>query len=324
MRYVDGIDAFVSATPGAVITIGNFDGVHLGHQALLRECRRLAQDGAQVVAVTFDPHPIEILSPLRAPPRLTTLPERVALLLRAGADQVVVQRVDAAFLERTAPAFLQWIAQRLRPRAIVEGPSFNFGRDRAGSFDTLQQLGPQLGFAAVLVGELHCETLANRPMINSSAIRSAIRTGAVHSAAALLGRPHRLVGRVGFGQQRGAKIGFPTANLEEIPQMLPAEGVFAALAQLADGRHFFAAVNCGPQPTFEQTAARVEAHLIDFSGDLRGQLLGIKLVDRLRGQMKFSGVEQLVAQLRRDVEMTRETLPGITQGVCEDSLSLAP
>lgn len=305
MRYVEGIDSFVASAAGTVITIGNFDGVHIGHQALLQECCNAARGGESVVAVTFDPHPIEILAPTRTPPKLTTLAERVALLRMAGADQVVAHRTDAALLDRTARDFLEWVAMRLRPRAIVEGPTFNFGRDRAGDVNTLREHAARLGYQAIVLDERRCDAIQDRPQVNSSAIRAAIRGGEVDKAMRMLGRAHRLVGRVGHGHHRGVTIGFPTANLEQIAQMLPAEGVYAAIAQTADARDFLAAVNFGPQPTFEQPTPRVEAHLLDFSGDLRGQLLGVKLLKRLRGQVRFNGVEELISQLKRDVEATR-------------------
>ena len=306
MKVYDGIDSFQPPRDGIVLTVGNFDGVHRGHRQLIETARqRAAELGVPAVALTFEPHPRAVLAPHRAPPCLTTLSEKLALLGSLGLDATVVARSTPALLGKAAEQFLSELVASCRPRVIVEGPTFNFGRDRAGSVETLRKWAGQLGFAVIVIDELYSDELAARPAISSSAVRRALQEGRVGDANAMLGRPYRISGVVGGGEQRGTRLGFPTANLAEIPHLLPGAGVYAAVAQLADGALYLAAANIGPQPTFQQSESRVEAHLLDYSGRLRGQRLGLHMLARLRGQMRFAGAEQLAAQIRRDVEQAR-------------------
>lgn len=303
----DRLEDFNPPPQGCVLSIGNFDGVHRGHARLVERAREAAEwCSAPVVVATFDPHPLALLSPQRAPAALTTMAERVALLGRLGASAVVVLRTDWALLNQTADEFLTRICRRCSPRAIVEGPTFNFGRGRTGNVETLRHRAADFGYEAILVDELECAEVAGKPAINSSAIREAIGAGRVENAAAMLGRPYRIVGAVGRGRQRGTRIGFPTANLEHIEQMIPAEAVYAAAAQMDDGALRLTALSIGSQPTFGETTRTVEAHLLDFSGDLYGRRLGLHLLGRVRGQVKFDSVDELTAQIRRDVERVRQ------------------
>lgn len=306
MNRIDGLTAFSSPPHGIVLTIGNFDGVHLGHRRLIDTALREAEQiGVPVVAMTFEPHPLAILAPQRAPARLTTLPERLELLAAAGVESTIVLHTDRDLLSITADEFLHLLARTCQPRVIVEGPTFNFGRGRAGSIVTLQEHAQRLGYRTIVVDELYGRELGGNPPINSSAVRDAIGDGRVGDAAAMLGRPYRITGVVSAGDGRGASLGFPTANLEAIPHLLPALAVYAAVAQLADGSLRLAAVNIGPQPTFEQMRARVEAHVLDFDAPLRGTLVGLHLLARLREQQKFADVSALVAQLHADVARVR-------------------
>lgn len=303
---IEGLNNFEPPAGGSVLAIGNFDGVHRGHQALLRRARAVAEPlGVPVVVLTFEPHPLAVLAPQRAPARLTTLDERLALLEAAGADVTIVEPATRAFLSVDPRAFVERLAGRCRPRAIVEGPTFRFGRDRAGDVMLLRSLGAELGFEVHVLEQVRCASIDHDPPINSSAIRRLLAEGRVEHAAAMLGRPHRIVGVVGSGEARGRTLGFPTANLEQIPQMLPAHGVYAAVAQLAGDTLHLAAVNIGPQPTFDQAAARVEAHLLDFLGDLHGRRLGLWWLRRLRGQRRFDSPDALRRQLKQDVAQVR-------------------
>lgn len=304
------IDSYAPPRSGVVLSIGNFDGVHLGHRALLRRARAMAQPlGAPVVVLTFEPHPLAILRPDRAPPRLTTARERAALLERERVDVLIQLATDARLLQTSAADFFEQTLVPLRPRAIVEGPTFNFGRGRAGSVQTLREMGAACGIDVQILDELRCRELPGAPPVNSSAIRAALLEGRLADANAMLGRPHRITGRVGAGAGRGAGLGFPTANLDGVAQLAPRDAVFAAVAQLPDQSLRLAAVNIGPQPTFEPSQPRVEAHVLDFDNDLRGRMLGLHLLARLRGQVKFAGVEPLAAQLRADVEAVRRHEP---------------
>jgi riboflavin kinase/FMN adenylyltransferase len=306
MRVYEGIECFQPAPTGVVLTIGNFDGVHLGHRRLVEAARGAARSlDVPVVVVTFEPHPLAIVAPQATPGRLTTLPERLALLDTMGVDATIVLRSSRELLSRTAEQFLIELTECCRPRAIVEGPTFNFGRGRAGSVRTLREYSGRLGFDLIVVDELHCDELPDHPEINSSAIRGALGQGRLRDANAMLGRSYRIAGTVGSGQHRGVDLGFPTANLDDVPHLLPEQAVYVAVAQLDDESLHLSAVNIGPQPTFAQARGRVEAHLLDYSGELGGRRLGLHLVERIREQVCFSGPDALVEQLRRDVELAR-------------------
>ncbi len=311
MHVWRSLDEFVAPPQGVVLSIGNFDGVHRGHQRLLEQAGELGRRlGLPVAAMTFDPHPLAVVAPERVPPALTTLEEKLALLRRAGAEHVLVLHSEQHLLRETAEEFLEQVVACCRPRALVEGPDFHFGRGRAGNVGTLEQFAPRWGYELHVVPEVYCEELPARPAISSSAIRQAVRDGGrVHEAQALLGRPYRIVGLVAHGEARGRQLGFPTTNLEQIPHLLPEPAVYAAIAQRQNGALHLAAVNVGPQPTFGQERVRVEAHLIDFDGELHGQRVGLHLLARLRPQIRFPGAAELVAQLRRDVAAT-EALAG--------------
>lgn len=294
-------DAYAPAS-ATVLTIGNFDGAHLGHQLLLETARRIAApDATRIVALTFEPHPVAVLAPERRPPLLTTLPDRAALLKHYGADDVVVLRATAELLALEPRAFLDRVVAPLRPIHLVEGEDFHFGKRRSGSVGAIVEWARAIGCAAEVCDELRSSCLPGRPQIHSTAIREALATGDCEAARVMLGRPHRLVGRVGYGERRGARIGFPTANLEAIPQMTPRHAVYAAVAELATREIRMAAVNIGSQPTFGQDECRVEAHLLDFDGDLRGQRVALHFIARVREQIKFASIDALRAQLDDDV-----------------------
>jgi riboflavin kinase/FMN adenylyltransferase len=310
METYDRIERFKPPEQGTVLTIGNFDGVHLGHRRLAEAARvRACELDAPVVVMTFEPHPLAILAPHRAPARLTTLPEKLALLKTMGVDAAIVVRTDRELLNKTAEQFLSEVTAGCRPRAIVEGPTFNFGRGRAGSVQTLREHSRRLGFSVTVVDELRSDGLSGHPAINSSAIRAELQDGRLVEANTMLGRPYRIAGVVGSGVQRGATLGFPTANLTDIPHLLPREAVYVAVAQLADDTLHLSAVNIGPQPTFGQATARVEAFLLDYSGELGGARVGLHLLDLIRDQVRFDGADELIAQLHRDVERTRTFTP---------------
>ncbi len=310
MDVFRSLDTFAPPAGGVALSIGNFDGVHRGHQRILAAARDMARRrDMPVIALTFEPHPIAVLRPEHAPPRLTTGDEKLALLAAAEVDATIVVASSPEFLDQTAEEFIALLRRWCNPRVIVEGPSFNFGRGRAGSIDSLRRLADQAVFELCVVDCTRAAGLADAPEINSSAIRHLITAGNVADARVMLGRPHRVVGRVISGEHRGHALGFPTANLDEIPQLLPGLGVYAAVAQLDDGRTLLAAVNVGPQPTFGQASPRVEAHLLDFDDDLRGRQLGLHFIARLRRQREFARPDDLVAQLHLDTEQVRVFTP---------------
>lgn len=285
-----------------VVTIGNFDGVHLGHASLLAEVRRQAHAlRGPAVAVTFDPHPLQLLRPAQFQPVLTTLADRVELLQGVGADHVIVLRTTPELLQLSANDFFAQVVQdRLQARALVEGINFGFGRQREGNIETLQKLCQHAGLAFTVVPPLS----KNGVVVSSSRVRDALVRGDVRAASDLLGRPYRLRGIVGTGQQRGRTLGFPTANLVHPKTLVPADGVYAVRVYQANAS-WAGAANIGPNPTFGEQARKVEVHLIDFQGDLFGQELAVDWIDRLRDTQTFTGPSQLIEQLRLDVEQAR-------------------
>ncbi|HZV07062.1 MAG TPA: bifunctional riboflavin kinase/FAD synthetase [Gemmataceae bacterium] len=286
---------------GGAVTIGNFDGVHRGHAALLAETRRQAAAlPGPAIALTFDPHPIELLRPSQAPPRLTTSEDRSLLLLKS-ADHVIVLRANHEMLGlRAAEFFAEVIQKRLQARALVEGTNFGFGRGREGDVETLARLCEPAGIHLTVVPPVILDGIE----VSSSRIRSALMAGNVREAAHLLGRPYRLHGRVGSGQRRGQKLGFPTANLEQVKTLIPGDGVYAVRVPIA-GMIWPGAANIGPNPTFGEEARKVEVHLIGYQADLYGKSLAVVFVERLRDTRPFKNVAELVEQLKRDIEQAR-------------------
>jgi riboflavin kinase/FMN adenylyltransferase len=293
-------------TRGAV-TVGNFDGVHRGHQALVAAARKQADAvGGPAVVVTFDPPPHLVLHPDSGPPRppLTTLADRADLLHAAGADHVVILRTSPALLALSAEAFFEdVIARQLGAKAVVEGYDFRFGRGRAGTTATLRELCAAAGLAFEEVSQV----MHRDEPVSSSRVRAAIVSGDVARAAELLARPYRIAGTVVAGAKRGRTIGFPTANLADVPTVLPGNGVYAVRATVG-GRMWPGAANVGPNPTFGEDARKIEVHLIDFAGDVYGQPMAVEFVAKLRETRPFAGVAELVAQLKQDVEEAKRVL----------------
>ncbi len=287
---------------GGAVTVGNFDGVHRGHRALLAVTRRHARAaGGPAVAVTFDPPPVALLNPPALKSPLTTTADRAALLHDAGADHVVLLRTEPGLLALCPEAFFEDVILGLfRARAVVEGFNFRFGRGRAGDAAALRELCGRHGLAFEEVSP----HLGDGEPISSSRIRQALNAGDVASAAAMLGRNYAVIGVVETGAKRGRTIGFPTANVGGIPTLIPKDGVYAVTATVS-GRVWKAAANVGPAPTFGETARKVEVHLIDFTGDLYGSELRVEFVRRLRDTRPFNGVAELVEQLKKDVEAVR-------------------
>jgi riboflavin kinase/FMN adenylyltransferase len=286
---------------GGIVTVGNFDGVHLGHAALIRQAREL---GSPVTAITFEPHPLKLLSPERFQPPLTIAEDRACFLREVGADAVVILHTTPELLSLGPAEFFQEILVKgFGATGIVEGFNFRFGRHRAGDLDMLRQLCARQSIPLRVA-----EPFAlNGVVVSSSRVRNALLAGDMVTAARLIGRQYLVRGLVGTGAQRGRTIGFPTANLEAVETLLPAEGVYAVRACVGD-TNFPGAANIGPNPTFGESARKIEVHLIGYSGDLYGKPLRVEFVERLRETRKFAGVDDLVTQLRRDVEKARSLI----------------
>lgn len=294
----------------AVVTPGNHDGVHRGHRALVSAARaRADRDGRRVIALFFDPRPVELLAPERARPALTTPARRAELLVEAGADAAVVERFDRAFAARTPREFARDVLQaRHGARAVVVGADFVFGRDRTGDVDTLRRLGRELGFDVDVVDEV----VDGEARISTTRIRNAITAGDVGAAATMLTRVHDVGGAVVHGDHRGRALGFPTANLDVEDVALPADGVYAVVARRPSGERLHGVANLGVRPSFDAGRA-FEVHLLDFEGDLYGESLRVGLVRRLRPERAFDGREALVAQIGRDIMEARASLADVDE-----------
>ncbi|MEO1525701.1 MAG: bifunctional riboflavin kinase/FAD synthetase [Planctomycetota bacterium] len=296
-----------AALHGGTLSIGNFDGVHLGHATLLGRTRSMADElGGPAVVCVFDPHPIAILRRDAAPKRLTAIKERARRLDRLGIDFLVVCETSRELLNYSAEAFFQTLViDNLHCRGMVEGDDFCFGKDRGGDVALLRRVCSKAGirFEAVSMEVLSGD------LISSTRIRERLLAGDVRAAREMMAIPHRVSGVVVHGDARGRTIGFPTANLEQIDVILPAPGVYAALASVDNDKTFHAAVNIGESPTFRSGHdGKVEAHLLNFDGDLYGKTLSVDFVDRVRDIARFESAEALASQLRRDVESAQNVL----------------
>jgi riboflavin kinase/FMN adenylyltransferase len=289
------------------LTIGNFDGVHRGHAALLGLLQQEArQVNGPAVALTFNPHPVCLLHPEQCPPALTTPADRASLMQACGANHVLMLCIDGEMLRLTAVEFFEQIVRdKLDPRAMVEGGNFGFGRDREGNIEVLARLCERSGIRFASAPPV----LSDAQPVSSSRVRDVLQRGAAAEAAQLLGRPYRLHGIVGRGQKRGQTLGFPTANLEQIPNLIPGNGVYAAKAKVQETL-WPAAANIGPNPTFGESAHKVEVHLIGFQGEFYDQALAVDFLDRLRDTRKFESADDLAAQLRSDVEKAQRIVKG--------------
>jgi riboflavin kinase/FMN adenylyltransferase len=301
---IENVRDFPARARGAFVTVGNFDGVHRGHQRLLSRLREQA-DAASVpaLAITFDPHPVALLRPDKAPVPLVWPEREIALLEEAGATEVGVFRTGPWLLELSAREFFDRVIRgQLQARGIVEGPNFAFGHDRLGDVTILRSWCAE----AAIDFEVVEATVIDDRLVSSSLIRQCLTEGRVEEAALLLGRPHRIRGQVAHGAGRGAGLGFPTVNLAAIDTLVPLEGVYAGLAWIdGKGPAWPAACNLGPNPTFGEMTRKVEAHLIGFTGDLYGKTVELDFLERLRGTRKFSGLEELLRQIQVDIEETR-------------------
>lgn len=313
MQGTSGPDGQHNATP-LVIAPGNYDGVHRGHQALLQRARDFAEPrGLRTRVLTFDPHPTAVVAPERAPIPLTTPSRRRELLLAHGADEVRVQPFDRAFAAQTPEAFVERLLGE-PTAAMVVGHDFRFGARRAGDVDMLRRLGDKLGFEVFVQGPVHQEG----ERVSSSGVREALASGDVEAVARAQGHVHDFDGEVVRGDGRGAGLGFATANLDVDPVMKPADGVYAVLVRdLADttGTLHRGVANIGVRPTFG-AGRSVEAHLLDFDGDLYGARLRVGWVARIRGEQRFDGVQALRGQLERDCGAAAAALDEMDGATC--------
>ena len=302
---LDEFTAVPERVRGAFLAVGNFDGVHQGHKHLIQRLRAAADAaGVSAIALTFDPHPVALLRPDKAPVPLLWTGRKSALLKEAGATDVGVFQTGPWLLGLTAREFFdRIIVGRFEAKGMVEGPNFAFGRDRGGDAKILAGWCAKAGLGFEEVEP----TLVGETLVSSTRIRACLAEGDPQEAARLLGRDYRLRGIVTHGAARGAGLGFPTANLDAIDTMIPEDGVYATLAYV-DGQAppFAAATHIGPNVTFGEQIRKVESHLLDFTGDLYERSIELEFLTRLRPSRKFEGLDDLLAQIKTDVDQTRE------------------
>lgn len=310
-----------------VVTIGNFDGAHRGHAALIARARAMAGADGRVVALAFWPHPTTVLAPGRAPAMLSTFTQRAAWLRALGADEVDAIEPTPEMLGRTPEQFARWVIERFHPAAIVEGTDFHFGRGRAGSVRTLAELGRAHGFAVEVVEPVEV-ALTDQTIVTASSTmtRWLVAHGRVADAACVLGRRYTISGMVVRGDQRGRTIGFPTANLRTA-HAIPGDGVYAGWAVVPGGRRMPSAIHVGPRATFDAMERTVEAFVMDWGGPVPeggaeyGWEIELEFVSWIRGQARFDTVEGLVMQIGRDVQQARRCVERASARACEEALA---
>ena len=306
MRRLDGAAAIPADLAGGIVALGNFDGFHLGHQAVVGEAMaRARSEGRPALVATFDPHPVRHFRPDAAPFRLTTLDQRERLFAAAGVDAMVVFGFDAALAALSAEAFVaERLVRLLRVGGVVTGEDFTFGHAKRGNVAMLRALGERAGFSADAVGPVTLDGVT----ISSTAIRARLRAGDVRGAARLLTRPFSISGVVQHGDKVGRTIGYPTANLDMEPYVRPAYGIYAVHGTLADGRVLDGAANLGVRPQFDPPKELLEPYFFDFAEDLYGQAVEVALIEYLRPEARFDGLEALIAQMDADCARAREVL----------------
>ncbi|QKT04344.1 bifunctional riboflavin kinase/FAD synthetase [Ectothiorhodospiraceae bacterium 2226] len=302
MELIRGLHNLRARHRGCAATIGNFDGVHRGHQVVLQrlhaEAERLAMPATVII---FEPQPREFFAPAAAPARLTRLREKLMQLAAQGAERVLCLRFDAALAGLSAEAFIQRVlVEGLGVRYVMLGDDFRFGRDRAGDFELLQAVGQAAGFAVERTPGFELDGRR----VSSTRVREALGAGELETAARLLGRPYAMAGRVAHGDKRGRSIGFPTANIALHRPASPVQGVFA-VHLCVDGEQLPGVANVGTRPTVGGTRVLLEVHVLDFEGDLYGRHVEVAFLRKLRPEMRFESFDALRAQIATDVEAAR-------------------
>ena len=308
MEVFEGVDAYAPEDSPSVLSIGNFDGVHLAHREICRFIKEEAvRRGGRSVILTFEPHPLSVVAPERRPPLMTTLEEKLARLETQNIDAVVIEKFTSTLAQTMARDFVrQIIGEGLKASLVVIGFNFRFGKGRAGNVELLQEVGASAGFETHVLDPYMFEGRR----VSSTEIRKLLLGGAVEEAARLLGQHHLIEGEVIRGDGRGRQIGIPTANVDYPPVLIPEKGVYACRVQI-DGREGFrypAVTNIGNRPTFDKREVTLETHLLDWEGDLYGKSIRVEFVSRLREEKKFSGPQELVRQIHVDIEDGRKKL----------------
>jgi riboflavin kinase/FMN adenylyltransferase len=306
MRRITGFEIFNKNFEGSVVTVGNFDGVHKGHVEIFRHLKENSRRlGLPAVVVTFEPHPLKVLAPDKAPELITTFEQKAGLIADAGIDCLAVVSFTHEFAQMEADDFVRDIlCDSLGMRHIVIGHDYAFGRGREGNYMTLEKLGAERGFTLEDMNPIGGE---NGIIFSSSLVRRMVADGDMESASKILGRYHTISGTVVHGREIGRTIGFPTANIYTSNELIPRDGVYSVIV-LVDGHPVKGACNIGFNPTFEGATHTIEVFLLDFSGEIYDREIAVCFVNRLRDVMKFPDACALILAIRQDVERTRMIL----------------
>jgi riboflavin kinase/FMN adenylyltransferase len=308
MRIVRGVKNYSERLPNPVLTLGNFDGVHLGHQAIFKKVvDRAVEIGGTSVAFTFEPHPLKVLAPERSPKLLNTFHGKMELFEAAGIEVVICANFTRGFADQNPEDFARDVLhKKIGVREVYVGYDYAFGKGREGSIESLKEMGKTYGFEVGVVDAVQVDGT----VVSSSIIRDLISAGRVSEAVPFLGRRYSIQGEVVHGSHRGHSLGFPTANLRIFNELLPAYGVYAVLATMGR-RRFKGVASIGVRPTFDSGLVSVEVYLFDYAGDLYGKQITVSFVKRLRGEEKFRNAESLVHQIRKDVQEAQLALQGL-------------
>ena len=309
MQFIQHLNAITAPFKNAVITIGNFDGVHIGHQALFYEVIENSQAlGGTSIAMTFEPHPLRVLKKDHAPPLITLWNQKAELIERSGLDVLICLPFTLEFAAITARSFVEdLLVRKIGMKAIVMGEDYAFGRNREGNIELLNSLAPQLGFEVIVTSLIRTvKGIAQR--ISSTAIRELVQAGEMQQACKMLGRNFQILGTVVPGRDRGGRLlGFPTANLQIENELCPPTGIYAVTVETRLGLHLGVA-NIGYSPTFDDRQFTVEVHILDFKETIYGEKIRVNFFKRLRGEVKFEGIDQLKCQIAKDIEEARQIL----------------
>jgi len=309
MIIIEDINKITTPYKNAVITIGNFDGVHLGHQELFRNLneKAIALNGTSI-AMTFEPHPIRVLKNNNNPPLITLYEQKVELIKKAGIDVLICIPFTQEFAAIPAENFVEDIlVKRIGIKAIAVGEDYIFGKNREGNINLLKILGNKCGFEVIVINELHISKTYSEK-ISSTKIRELVMAGKVAESQKLLGRHYQIRGKVEVGRDRGGKLlGFPTANISLYDELRPKIGVYAVTVE-CKGEKFKGVANIGYSPTFDDNIFTVEVHILDFEENIYGQKIRVNFIDRLRNEKKFSNISELSEQIKKDIIKAREIL----------------
>lgn len=306
MKTVHGLDAADPEITKSVLCVGNFDGVHRGHQQLLAQGAMFANhDDAPLVVITFEPHPLTVLRPGRAHHRLLRIEDKLDLLADNDVDITVIADTTTHLLSMEPEDFVETLVDRFHPTHMVEGSNFGFGKGRQGNADTLRALGSRLQFDACIIDPVQFTLEGDQTVtVSSSVVRSLLKEGKVHLAALSLGRPYSVSGTVVVGAGRGKGMGVPTANVGGVETLLPADGVYAGRVRIGES-YVPAGISIGRNPTFGGDERKLEAHLLDFQGDCMGERIIVEFSRWLRPQTKFDSPDDLISQITRDLDAVR-------------------